>query len=57
MEQGKSLEESNKHIERYGKEYFPISLSENMKLMKNCGFKIVEILWLSNMHVGLWGII
>ena len=54
MEQGKSLEESNKHIERYGKEYFPISLTENMELMKKCGFKIVEILWLSNMQVGLW---
>ena len=56
IEQGKSLDESNKHIERYGKEYFPISLSENMELMKNCGFKIVEILWISNMQVGLWGI-
>lgn len=56
FEQGKSLEECNKHIERYGKEYFPISLSENIELMKNCGFKIVEILWLSNMQVGIWGI-
>ena len=56
LEQGKSLEECNKHIERYGKEYFPISLSENIELMKNCGFKIVEILWISNMQVGLWGI-
>ena len=56
LEQGKSLEECNKHIERYGKEYFPISLSENIELMKNCGFKIVEILWLSNMQVGIWGI-
>lgn len=24
--------------------------------MQNCGFKAVEILWLSNMQVGLWGI-
>ena len=56
LEQGKSLEECNKHIERYGKEYFPISLSENIELMKNCGFKIIEILWLSNMQVGIWGI-
>lgn len=55
-EQGKSLEESKKHIERYGKEYFPISILENMELMKNCGFRIVEILWLSNMQVGLWGV-
>ena len=56
MKQGKSPEECKKHIERYGKDYFPISLSENMELMRNCGFKDVEILWLSNMQVGLWGI-
>lgn len=56
MKQGKSFEECQKHINRYGKDYFPISLSENMKLMQNCGFRVVEILWLSNMQVGLWGI-
>lgn len=56
MKQGKSLEECQKHINRYGRDYFPISLSENLELMRNCGFKAVEILWLSNMQVGLWGI-
>lgn len=56
MKQGKILEECQKHIKRYGKDYFPISLSENVELMQNCGFKAVEILWLSNMQVGLWGI-
>ena len=56
MKQGKSLDESQKHINRYGKDYFPISLSENMALMEACGFKAVEILWLSNMQIGLWGI-
>ena len=47
-------EECGKHIDRYGKDYFPISLSENMELVRNCGFKAVEILWLSNMQVGIW---
>lgn len=56
IKQGKSLEECQKHIDRYGKDYFPISISENMELMRNCGFKVVEILWLSNMQVGFWGI-
>ena len=55
MKQGKSLEECQHHINRYGKDYFPISLSENMELMRNCGFGIVEVLWLSNMQVGYWG--
>lgn len=56
MKQGKNIEECESHIKRYGKDYFPISISENIKLMRNCGFKAVEILWLSNMQVGLWGI-
>lgn len=56
MEQGKSPEECREHINRYGKDYFPITLSENLELMRNSGFKAVEILWLSNMQVGLWGI-
>lgn len=55
MKQGKSFKECEKHMERYGKDYFPISLSENVELMRNCGFRAVEILWLSNMQVGLWG--
>lgn len=55
MKQGKSAEECEKHIKRYGEDYFPVSISENMELMRNCGFKVVEILWLSNMQVGLWG--
>lgn len=55
MEQGKSPQECNKHIERYGKDYFPISLSEHRELMQDCGFSVVEVLWLSNMQVGFWG--
>ena len=55
IRQGKSLREYEKHIKRYGEGYFPISISENMELMRNCGFKAVEILWLSNMQVGLLG--
>ena len=56
MKQGKSFEECQKHINRYKKDYFPISLSENLEQMRNCEFQAVEILWLSNMQVGIWGI-
>ena len=55
LKHGKSLEECNKHIERYGKDYFPITVKEHINLMRNSGFRVVEILWLSNMQVGLWG--
>lgn len=52
----KSQDESQKHIERYGMSYFPITISKHLELMKSCGFKAVEILWVSNMQVGLLGI-
>ena len=56
IEQGKSFGESTKHIERYGKDYFPITLEEHLTLMRNSGFRAVEKLWLSNIQVGFWGI-
>jgi tRNA (cmo5U34)-methyltransferase len=53
--QGKSAEEAEKHISRYGKDYFPISLTEQLSLMRECGFQTAEILWVSGMQAGIWG--
>ncbi len=55
MRQGKTTIECNQHINRYGKDYFPISLTEHLQMIKKCGFRVVEILWVSNMQVGVWG--
>lgn len=56
LSQGKTIAESNEHIGRYGKEYFPISISEHLKVLEQCGFENTEIIWVSNMQVGLLGI-
>ena len=56
LSQGKDIDECNEHIGRYGKEYFPISISEHLSVLKQCGFENVEIIWASNMQVGLLGI-
>lgn len=56
MKQGRIPEECEKHLKRYGADYFPISIWENVELMRECGFQAVELLWLSNMQVGLWGV-
>lgn len=56
LKQGKSKDDCNKHIDRYNKYYFPITLSDHLNIMKNCGFKAVEILWLSYMQVGILAI-
>lgn len=53
---GKSAEEADRHIERYGKDYFPISIDEHKRLLNNCGFRSAELLWCSYMQVGILGI-
>ncbi len=50
---GKTEKEAELHIKRYGKEYFPISISESIRFLKDCGFRVVEILWVSYMQVGI----
>lgn len=53
---GKTEKESDNHIRRYGNDYFPITLRQHIELIKNCGFKAVEIIWLSYMQVGILAI-
>lgn len=54
--QGRSAIICDKHIGRYGNEYFPISISEHLELLRQCGFEQAEVIWVSNMQVGLLGI-
>lgn len=56
LEHGKNNKECEEHMKRYNTEYFPISLSEHFEVLKSCGFHTIEILWLSYMQVGIWGI-
>lgn len=50
---GKTEEEADLHIKRYGHNYFPVSISESIGILKDCGFRMVEILWVSYMQVGI----
>lgn len=56
VSQGKSPEEAEKHIKRYGKEYFPITVKEHRNILADCGFRYHEVIWLSHLQVGLMGI-
>lgn len=53
IKNGKTEEEADLHIKRYGQSYFPISISESIGLLEDCGFRMVEILWVSYMQVGI----
>lgn len=50
---GKSIEECEKHLSRYNTEYFPITIQEQIKILRDCGFMSVEIFWCSYMQVGI----
>ena len=52
----KTVKEVDAHIQRFGVEYFPITISEHLRLLKECGFSTVEILWVSYMQAGFYAI-
>lgn len=51
---GKSIEECEKHLSRYNTEYFPITIQEQIKILRDCGFMDAEIFWCSYMQVGIF---
>jgi len=53
---GKSDSDVETHLMRYGKNYFPITIAEHFSMLKNCGFRVIEIFWLSYMQVGIYAI-
>lgn len=53
---GKSEKEAESHINRYGVNYFPITVLSHLKVLKKCGFNNCEIIWLSGMQAGCIGI-
>jgi tRNA (cmo5U34)-methyltransferase len=56
LAQGKTEEEANNHISRYGKSFFPITIEEHLNLLKESNFSAAELLWFSNMQAGFYAI-
>ena len=56
VSQGRSIDVVGKHLERFGKAYFPITISEHMNLLHKCGFNVVELFWYSQMQAGFYAI-
>lgn len=54
ISKGKTVEEAENHIKRFGVEYFPITIEEHLSLLKEIGFSAVEILWYSYMQAGFY---
>ena len=54
LSRGKEEESVEKHLQRFGSEYFPITVEEHLKLYRECGFETVELLWYSCMQAGFY---
>lgn len=55
-EHGNSPEDVRMHIERRGVEVFPITIAQHLELLKECGFRSVNVLWTSYLQAGFWAI-
>ena len=53
---GASPEEIQMHIARRGTEVFPITIEEHLALLKKCGFRSVNLLWVSYLQAGFWAV-
>lgn len=53
---GKKPDAVDKHISRYGSEILPITMDAYIKLLKDTGFSIVEVFWVSGMQAGFYGV-
>ena len=53
---GNSAEDVQMHIDRRGIEVFPITIEEHIKLLRECGFKSVDLLWTSYLQAGFWAV-
>ena len=43
-------------LTRFDREFFPITLAEHMALLKETGFRVVELFWYSYMQAGFYAI-
>jgi tRNA (cmo5U34)-methyltransferase len=56
MAHGKSRSEAAKHVGRYGKAFYPITLDAHLRLLRQVGFKTVELFWRSHLQAGFYAI-
>lgn len=56
LDHGKSEQETESHLSRFGKEYFPITINQHISLLTAAGFRTVEMLWYSYMQAGFYAV-
>jgi tRNA (cmo5U34)-methyltransferase len=54
LSHGRTEKEIKEHLERFDKEYFSITVEEHLKLLRETGFRTVELFWYSYMQAGFY---
>jgi tRNA (cmo5U34)-methyltransferase len=55
-EAGRPTQAVEEHRSRFDRNYFPITVSEHLELLRMVGFTTVEVFWLSHMQAGFYAI-
>jgi tRNA (cmo5U34)-methyltransferase len=53
---GKKESDIEKYLNRCGVEFFPALLDDNVRLLRETGFSVVELFWVSGMQAGMYAI-
>lgn len=56
LQHGRSEEAVRSHSQRYGTEFFPITVQEQLRLLRECGFVCAEVFWHSYLQVGFYAV-
>jgi tRNA (cmo5U34)-methyltransferase len=56
LAQGKDPETAQNHLTRFDADYYPITVTQHLNMLTECGFIFVELLWYSYMQAGFYGI-
>ena len=53
---GRDSEAADAHLDRFDREFFPITVEEHLNILRETGFRVVELLWFSYMQAGFYAI-
>ena len=54
--QGRSPAMVQAHLERFDRDYFPITIQDHIQLLQDCGFAEAHLLWTSYMQAGFYAL-
>ena len=56
LERGRELSAVEEHLGRFNTRFFPLRVEEHLDLLKEAGFRVVELFWFSQMQAGFYAI-